>query len=397
MTSRYHHPGRALATLLTLTLLLIACSGATEPSDETADTDVGAAATDTNPSAVDAGQSVASPTEDVPTGQQTAQVAFALAQQGAQWSDRIEFGAQAAADGFDGDLLLDIEGPPALDPTQGVQVFQSQLLKQPDGVVLIPLPPEQFLQPAETAVEDGILVVSIIVAPIPDGPGTLYVGENANDLGRAAAEVLAEQLESSRGPDPSGVVIGGTCVPGLSTLDGRLAGAQEVLSERFPNLEFPEPILTSGEQSESFPIWETAVQSNPDAVALYDACEQGGAALAEIKADGGHDFEIIAWDLNDPIIAGVQNGAILAVVPQRGFVQGFLSTELLGRHLVEGQELPQGWLEYPIDVVTGDNIDALVEAESSPEAMRSYHQAVIDEVLADIQGHLRPLSEASGL
>ena len=309
-----------------------------------------------------------------------------------EFAERVALGARAAAEARGDALAVEVKGPASFDAAMQVQMFQNELLRGPDAILLLPIPPSMFVEPGLMAEDQGVPVVVVTVPPTEDGPGKLFVGDNSLDMGRLLAEELADLLIEKHGPDVSGSIVVGNCLPGLINLDDRITGATEVLAERLPNVSISDPIVSDVEPGGAFAAWSAAVQGNADALAMMDACEAGNIALKRLKESDGYDFEIVAWDLTEQIMDGVEQGLIHAVVPQPSFLHGYVGAEIVARALEDGTPMPEGWVETPLQVVTRENIAAFKAAEANPDAMLEFYGPGIERILAADDYGIQPMS-----
>jgi ABC-type sugar transport system substrate-binding protein len=210
-------------------------------------------------------------------------------------------------------------------------------------------------------------------------------------MGKTVGNLIADNIIARKGADVAGTVVPGICIPGLTNLEDRLAGAKESLNKRLPQVKVAAEIDTGNERGQNYAAWDQAVQSNPEGLAFYDACEPGMINLTKIKEDDKRDFTLVVWDTPDEVLAGIKHGVVSAAVPPSHFTTGYLSLYVVAKALLSGQPIPNGWLRTPERVIDSSNIDAFMKAESSAAGMLAYFKPDISKLISDMPSTLPPL------
>ena len=319
-------------------------------------------------------------------------ISVVLPATGTQFGDRLRFGAEAAAATFGGAVKLSIVGPAQIDPSQEVQIFQNEILTSPDAIIVGPIPASLFVEPALLAEQQGIHVAWMVVPPANDVKQGLFVGNNEYEMGQSVGNLIADRIIKARGSEVAGTVVPGICIPGLTNLEDRLAGASDAIRKRLPMVKVAPEINTGNERGENYAAWDQAIQSNPRALAFYDACEPGMINLTKLKEDDKRDFQLVVWDTPDEVLAGLKQGVIAAASPPSHFITGYLSVYLVATALLADKPIPNGWFRTPNRVVDASNIDSVITAESSSQAMLRYFQKDIERLVAEAPSELPPLS-----
>ncbi|TQI65330.1 monosaccharide ABC transporter substrate-binding protein (CUT2 family) [Bosea sp. AK1] len=322
----------------------------------------------------------------------TIRISIVLPATGTQFGDRLRFGAEAAAATFGGAVKLKVTGPAQIDPSQEVSIFQNEALSKPDAIIVGPIPASLFVEPALQAQKDGIKVTWIVVPPTRDIKDGLFVGNNEYEMGKTAGALLADKIIAAKGPNPSGTVVPGICIPGLTNLEDRLAGAKEALNQRLPGVRIANTIDTGNERGRNYAAWDQAIQANPDGLAFYDACEPGMINLTKLKEDDKRGFALVVWDTPDEVLAGVKQGVVSSAVPPSHFISGYTSVYLVANALLNDRPIPNGWVRTPTQVINSSNIDAFSQAETSAAGMLTYFKPEIDKLIAGIPAQLPPLA-----
>jgi len=324
----------------------------------------------------------------------TVHISLVLPATGTQFGDRLRFGAEAAAATFGGAVKLNVTGPAQIDPSQEVQIFQNEVLSNPDAIIVGPIPASLFVEPAMLAEQQGVKVAWIVVPPTSEVKHGLFVGNNEYEMGKTVGNLIADGIIAKNGANPSGTVVPGICIPGLTNLEDRLVGARESITKRLPSVKVGNEIDTGNERAQNYAAWDQGIQANPAGLAFYDACEPGMISLAKIKQDDNRKFTLVVWDTPDEVLDGIQQGVISAAVPPSHFTSGYMAVYLVAKALLDGKPVPEGWLRTPTHVVDAKTIDPFVKAESSPAAMLAFYKPDIDNLIANLPAQLPPLASS---
>ena len=66
---------------------------------------------------------------------------------------------------------------------------------------------------------------------------------------------------------------------------------------------------------------------------------------------------------------------------------------MLAEHLINGTPLVEGWLETPTEVVTAENVDDYVLAQTDNQVQYDYYQEYMAENFADLEAAARPYDD----
>jgi len=313
---------------------------------------------------------------------------------GAPFAQITAQGAKDAASAVGG-VNFSVAGPANIDPSTETKIFQQIVATKPDGIVLQELPPDLFTRLVKDAQQAGITVLPYTIAPAAGGSATTFVGDDGLDLGRMAADRIAEELTKIKGANVSGEIVTGICVPGLSVLTQRLDGLKQEMAKKLPNVRVLDAFDSKPDPGQDFTVWQQAVAAHPNALAMVSPCEADNQNLVKIKKTSHAAWLLTPFDLDDQIIGGVKDGTVLAVFPQSSYVHGYAATRLLADALKSGSKLPSGWVKMPVVPVDKANIDEIVARQSSVDNQRSYWKSYIDKIFATSSVATLPLDQAN--
>ncbi len=375
---RTRRRGIWIAVILALALLAAACS----PSEEAEDTTTTESSGDTSTTAAPAEETTTTAGEEATTTSMAAadDLSFYFVGATSSQSFSIEqgLGAEQAGAAYGVDVTVVAPADPVDFATQ-VQLFNDAILDEPDGIVLFTLGPDQFVRPATDAVDAGI---PLLMADVPLEGYPTVTNDNVG-MGTRLAEYVMADVPS----DATGTVVIGTPSPGLIVLDQRAQGITDYVNANFPNLEVLGPFETTTDPTQNTQIWTDLVASNTDAVAFFGTGDQDSPSLAQVRRSNGGTWKNAAFDLNDTALEAVQTGDLDAIGDPQHFLKGYVGIALLVENIRDGRELPPPAFEALLitldNVINIDNVDGIIERQTSPEARTAWYQDQIDEILTN--------------
>ena len=381
-----------LASIAAFAIVVAACGSAASPS-----------APATQAPATQAPATQAPATQEPAPSNAATPVAAACAGEGVRiamsHSGRIPFyeqisdGGRAAAKDC-GAPELQIVGATDWNLEVTVQAVRDAMAAGFQGIALNSYPTDLWVPVVEEAVKKGIPVVDFNAGPVLMGTADspLYVGVAEIDIGRGMGTALADAL----GPDAKGDVIAGICAPGVTTTMDRVKGMKEVLDARTPGVTMKGPFETFPDQTKSFGAWSDLILTNPDALAFAGVCSTDLPNLVKIKtADPEAKYLIVGADIDPASLDGIEAGTALATIGQSPYMQGYIPVRLLLEKIAMGREIPSGWIDSGIEIVTKANVAAVRAREASLEETIKFYAPKVEKIFADPAAAARPLEGLS--
>jgi ribose transport system substrate-binding protein len=237
------------------------------------------------------------------------------------------------------------------------------------------------------AVAAGIPVVAID-APPPDGSGVgLFV--TADNVGLGAE--LAEKVLALVPADAKGSVLIGSTGIGVPPLDMRIQGMVAKIGELRPDLKIVGPVATNGvtaTSAEVFGAWDGLLTNNPDAVAVLAPSAQDATAWGLLGARKGFALPSGGFDLEAGNLQAVKDGHVDFVMSPGHWLAGYIATRALANAKQKGEPLIQGLLLVPGELVSAENVDAVIARQQSAETVAAALAPVGDDVLANPDKHI---------
>jgi ribose transport system substrate-binding protein len=279
-----------------------------------------------------------------------------------------------------------------------VRIFQSEASTVPDAILVAPIPPSLFTEPALQAQRQGIPLVFLMSPPSVGVDNVLFVGQREYDVGRRVANLIADRVIAKSAPRPAaqitGIMVPGICVPGMENLEDRMLGVRHGIAERLPMVTLQPNINTGNERGRAFATWQQAVQARPNALAFIGACETDFTNLTKIKEDDRRTFEMVVFDTPEAVRNSIKNGTIAAAVPPSHFTSFYMAVWTAGNALLRNQRVPTGFLETPITVIDPRNIATFDAASLPPPELETFYRRDIDTLKMRDVTRLPPLSAA---
>ncbi len=368
--------GFALAALIVFMIGVIGCGSSTTTTTATAVTET-TATPGTDVTTVDTTGTTAAPKQ--------VNIGYNYATSAVNAMQEMALGATAAAETSPGvNFSQASPGPP--DVPKQVALLTTAANTSKDGIAIQSLQPDLFARPAADIKAKGIPLVAVD-APIPNID--LVISNSNYDLGAMVATEIITKIPA----DAKGEVVFGVAVPGLSVLEQRVKGMQDVLKKERPGLTFAGPYDTKMTPTEAYAAWSEIVKAHPDAVAYMWPGSADSGALADIQRQTGKKLLCAGCDLEDKGLQGIKDGYILALGSPEHWMKGYIATKLLIDQAQLGKALPVGWWNTGSLLVTADNVDEIMARQVDNQTRLAWFQPQVDEQLANPDKYLGPISD----
>jgi ribose transport system substrate-binding protein len=308
------------------------------------------------------------------------------------WETKTDAFVQMANGGLavaalDPGVVVQTAAPDTGDPQRQAALFGPIAQTQLDGIVLQSLAAGPLTRPVMDAVAAGIPVVAID-APPPDGSGVgLFV--TADNVGLGAQ--LAEKVLALVPADAKGSVLIGSTGIGVPPLDMRIQGMVAKIGELRPDLKIVGPVATNGvtaTSAEVFGAWDGLLTNNPDAVAVLAPSAQDATAWGLLGARKGFALPSGGFDLEAGNLQAVKDGHVDYVMSPGHWLAGYIATKALANAKQKGEPLIQGLLLVPGELVSAENVDAVIARQQGAETVAAALAPVGDDVLANPDKHI---------
>jgi simple sugar transport system substrate-binding protein len=202
--------------------------------------------------------------------------------------------------------------------SQMVTAFDQAIAAGVSGIATTLIDPVAFNAPTDNALSKGIPVIAYN-ADEAGNNRLAYIGQNNLTAGAAAAERIVKVV-------PKGALVGMViATPGSGNIQPRIDGALPIFKAAGLDTEvvaggaLPAPEITAVE------AWYTG---HKDVKFLYSVDDGDSVAVADtikkynLKGKVGGS----GWDVEVPVLQGVQDGELTFTIDQQAYLQGFVPT-----------------------------------------------------------------------
>lgn len=284
------------------------------------------------------------------------------------WQDPIA-GMEAAAE----ELGVEVTfiGPPDWNAADQVAQLQQALLRQSDGVVILPVDPNSVNSIIQEALANGTPVVTAD-SDAPDSGRLTFLGTERYGAGVQAADYLVNELGTSG-------KVGVVTLGGSLALETSLAGFRERLAKTAPDIEIVSEVDSKGDPVTITNGFNSMLQGHPDLNAVFANGTQETSSVASAVAQSGKSDDLIvigqgATLSSVDIMRAVKEGSLDASITQRSFQQFYYAIKVLhDLNNTRNSAFGLSWAETGINplprfvdtgtmVITSDNVDSFYDS-----------------------------------
>jgi ribose transport system substrate-binding protein len=231
------------------------------------------------------------------------------------------------------------------------RIVDDLLARGVHGIAISPVDPKNQQQMINTAA--GQTLVLTQDSDAPDSNRACYIGTDNVSAGRQAGELLKEALPQ-----------GGKIMVFVGVLDAanaqqRYQGLKEALAGS--NIQILDVRTDNTDRVRAKANAADTLVNNPDIAGMVGLWSYNGPAIlsAVKEANKVDKVKIVAFDEEQPTLAGVKEGAIYGTIVQQPFEFGYRSMQLMAKFLDgDKSQIPAGkQILVPTIVVKKDNIE----------------------------------------
>jgi ribose transport system substrate-binding protein len=260
----------------------------------------------------------------------------------------MDCGAREAAEQLG--VNYSVQGPNEFDPTEQIPIVEAVTAQQPDAILIAPTERTALIGPLQAAQDAGITVV--LVDTIVDDPniGVSRIATDNVEGGRVAGEALVDLIGGQ------GTVFVNTTQPGVSTVEERVQGFEEVISEE-PGIEYLGAEFNNDDPTRAAEITSAVLADNPDLAGIFatNLFSAEGAATALREAGAQEQVQLVGFDASPGQVAQLEEGLVQALVAQNPREIGFQGVQTAVASL-RGEDF-EAQITTPLTVVTQDTLD----------------------------------------
>jgi len=215
-------------------------------------------------------------------------------------------------------------GTTEVDVDAQVQLVRDAIRDGYDGIALLPVQQGAFGGVVKEALERGVPVVAFNIDD-PDCGRLSVIAQNLFEAGRTLASNAAEFIA------PGSRVLVTLHNAGIASLEARLAGIQQVLTEK----DIRWRTLVTGITCEaSASVIAATLREHPDIRVVLGTgqADTEGAGRAVEQHFDGREYSVAGFDLSAETLRLIKLGVIRFTIDQQPYVQGFYPVVQLALH-----------------------------------------------------------------
>jgi ribose transport system substrate-binding protein len=251
-------------------------------------------------------------------------------------------------------VKTDYQAANTFEVAQQVQVIESLISRQVDGIAISALDDKGLVKVIDDARKAGIKVITFD-APAPSSRALCYIGTMNEAAGYSGGEAVAELMG---GEGEIAVLQGGL---GATNLNDRHKGFRKALKEKAPNIKIVAREDTKGQKDLSVNKTETLLQTYPNLKAIFSVSAEGAPAAAQVLKEQKKADKVIVAGFDDlpDTLAAIRDGSVKLCIVQRTYKMGWLSIEKL-LDACEGKTLP-AQIDTGVLIVTRENLNTYMK------------------------------------
>ena len=254
------------------------------------------------------------------------------------------------------------KAPDSSNAQQQIEIMENLIAMNVDGIAIGPTDTSALVPTINKAIEKGIKVICF-ESEAPDSEAMAFIGTDNYKAGRHMGEVIGKNLNGS------GKIMILTGLPTQWSLNERIRGIQEYLTEKYPDIQVVDTQPSEGDPQKAVTCTENMIQAHADfdAIIGIDATA-GPAAISVWKAKGWQNDDthmILTFDDMPDNLQGVRDGYVKALVAQRQTTWGVEILDTLNA-LCDGESV-EAYNDTGSIEITMDNIDTYVNEPSYVE------------------------------
>ena len=261
----------------------------------------------------------------------------------------VHAGAEAAAKDLNVEIVW--KGPAQETDYSGqINIVEDAINRRVDGICVAPSHRDALVPIVERAQRENI-PVTIFDSGIGTETYTSYVATDNRQGGRVAAERLAKMLNGK-----GKIAILGVKAGSVST-DEREEGFQEVIKQKFPDIEIAAFQYGEADRARSLDRATDILTAHPDLNGFFASNESSTVGVVQaIKQKGlGGKIVLVGFDSSPNLIDDLKAGAIDSLVLQNPFKMGYEAVKSMVRKL--NGETPERKVDTGVQLLTRENLE----------------------------------------
>lgn len=260
-------------------------------------------------------------------------------------------GAEAAAE--EEGITLNVQGSPGTSTEEVMQVLQSVLATDPDGLLLTVWDNNAF----NSAMEPFTAAGKPLVMPDSFLSDDSYIQSIRTDNYQSSYDAAVQALADFDVTEGKVLVV--TDAPGNAVQSARAEGFRDAILEE-SDLEMLEFQYVGGDAAEASQAVSSSLAANPDLSLVFSTNIGAGTGAANGIRTASSEAVHIGFDTAAAQVEELREGSYDALVAQSPYQQGYESTVLISQILkgeIEADSITEKVKWSPWALVTADNVD----------------------------------------
>ncbi|WP_102957680.1 sugar ABC transporter substrate-binding protein [Mangrovicella endophytica] len=246
---------------------------------------------------------------------------------------------------------------PAWSTDAGTKAIQSLISEKPDLMVVHNPDIQSYARLLKQAQAAGIKIVQINLES--NTTTDSYVGADWSEIGRKAAEAVAEKCDAGKGVSTKVAI--DTGVPTAASDVFQLDGIYKVLDQH-PDIQVVSQQATEYNPEKARSIMSTVLQQHPDlcgAIGIWDNQDTGTASAIKEAGKSDQVFLVTSGGGNQVGCENVKNGLFNLYISYNVPLQGDLLNQEIARLLMSDGTAGEVQTLYfnPLTLITKDNVN----------------------------------------
>lgn len=270
-------------------------------------------------------------------------------------------------------VTVTLDGPPSeADIDQQVTILENHIATNPDAIVIASTSSDATIPALEEAQEKGIVVITIDNRLNEDVYDSFLATNNYVGGGLAAEQMVASW--EAAGIDYSTGKIGVVnAMAGVQVLVDREGGFRDKMAEIAPGIEILETRFVDNDMTKAISAAEDMVSANPDLIGMFGCNNVTGDGVCRVISEQELSDKVIgiAFDSDPEEIAGLESGALKALVLQDPYGMGYKGVDFAWKKL-NGEEIEKE-VDTGATIVTIENFyDDAIQGLLDPMTLKKY-------------------------
>lgn len=267
-------------------------------------------------------------------------------------------GCRSAAEDLNGAVKLTVDGPTnATAYEEQLNMIENYISGGCDAISVAPCSSDSVIPTLTSAHQNGT-VVGISDTAVNFSEYDNFCAFDNYMAGEYAAQAMFDKMKEDNA-DYTGKKIIQICpVPGVQTLDDRMAGFTSKMKELAPEIEMVDPMYCDGDNAVALSNAQDAWQAyGSDIIGMFGLDEGVCDAISRCMDENGLSgkFYIVGIDATSLSIADIESGNVCAVIGMSMYDMGYTAIQNMYK-VLKGESVEKDTILPPV-IITAENMN----------------------------------------